>query len=199
MPFHGDLVSRIELWDQPTYYLGNTFTGAYDAAFYHRVEYFLEDWYYLLPDHWRNPMRINVLGVHVDKANSWHMYGRAIDFASISMLDSNGGNRFTAFECAVDTWGTKRDFNIDRRRYWAAVAAINYRSADVLHYLYNAEHRNHVHMDNGRSGTATTTTFNSGSPVLVKTVQACLTYIWASPSRSTASGGRRPTAGCAPT
>ena len=50
----------------------------------------------------------------------------------------------------------------------------------MLTYLYNARHANHIHLDNGRSGTELST-FRTRSRVQVQAVQAMLTYLWAEP------------------
>jgi hypothetical protein len=50
----------------------------------------------------------------------------------------------------------------------------------VLTYLYNAQHHNHIHLDNGRSGTEPST-FSSRSPAQVQAVQGILTHLWDAP------------------
>ena len=50
----------------------------------------------------------------------------------------------------------------------------------MLTYLYDAQHANHIHLDNGRSG-SDLSTFLSRSRVQVQAVQAMLSYLWAEP------------------
>lgn len=47
----------------------------------------------------------------------------------------------------------------------------------MLTYLYNAQHHNHIHVDNGRSGSGLST-FSTRSPAQVQAVQAMINYLW---------------------
>ena len=67
-----------------------------------------------------------------------------------------------------------------RRDYWTLAAGLHLRFADVLTYLYNADHANHIHVDNGRSGSQPSS-FRSRSRVQVQAVQALCSYRWNTP------------------
>jgi hypothetical protein len=54
----------------------------------------------------------------------------------------------------------------------------------VLTYLYDAQHHNHIHVDNGRSGSEPST-FSSRSPAQVQAVQGILTHLWDAPVEMT--------------
>ena len=75
-----------------------------------------------------------------------------------------------------------------RRRYWSLAAGLHQRFAYVLTYLYNPQHANHVHVDNGRSGNAEST-LSSQSQVQVQAVQAICTYLWDTPVEFTGRVG----------
>ena len=56
----------------------------------------------------------------------------------------------------------------------------------VLTYLYDERHANHIHLDNGRSG-AELSTFSPRSRVQVQAVQAMISFLWADPVEITSS------------
>lgn len=60
-----------------------------------------------------------------------------------------------------------------RQRYWALAAIMRSHSAYVLHGLYNADHHDHIHQDNGG-----TRPFSTGSEATVKLVQAICNDIY---------------------
>ena len=84
--------------------------------------------------------------------------------------------------CRYDQWRTAppADLEATRRAYWAVAAGLHLRFAYVLTYLYDAQHANHIHLDNGRSG-SDLSTFLPRSRVQVQAVQAMLSYLWADP------------------
>ena len=84
--------------------------------------------------------------------------------------------------CRYDQWRTApaAELEATRRAYWAVAAGLHLRFAYVLTYLYDAQHANHIHLDNGRSG-PDLSTFRTRSRVQVQAVQAMLTYLWAEP------------------
>ena len=60
-----------------------------------------------------------------------------------------------------------------RQRYWALAALIRSHSAFVLHGEYNADHRDHIHQDNGGARP-----FTTASEATVKLVQAICNHIF---------------------
>ena len=75
--------------------------------------------------------------------------------------------------CRYDRWRTAPPAELEaaRRAYWAVAAGLHLRFAYVLTYLYDAQHDNHIHIDNGRSG-PDLSTFRPRSRVQVQAVQA---------------------------
>jgi hypothetical protein len=170
-----------EINNQLIYYVGSGYPGSntaqgFNATFYTRLETWLQFYWANTPGNWGNPMRVNHLGVHSDAdSTSMHFYGRAIDLSTIQFTDSNTGGLFTAFDCRWNLWNPGSSTTL--KRYWAGVAGLNYHVNYVLHYLYNAEHHNHVHADNQVSGGGSPT-FSTGSRTQVLATQATLKYIW---------------------
>jgi hypothetical protein len=108
--------------------------------------------------------------------DSWHHAGRAFDLARVRLEDQ------TFVSCRYDRWGgqTGTELAASRRAYWRLAASLHQRFAYVLTYLYNAEHHNHIHVDNSRSGSGPST-FRRTSRVQVQAVQAICTYLWSVP------------------
>jgi len=76
-----------------------------------------------------------------------------------------------------------------RRHYWALAASLHQRFAYVLTYLYDNQHANHIHVDNGRSRTADSS-FRPQSVVQVQAVQAVCSYLWDTPVELTGQWDR---------
>ncbi|MBA3528136.1 MAG: hypothetical protein H0T91_02265 [Propionibacteriaceae bacterium] len=108
--------------------------------------------------------------------DSWHHSGRAFDLGRLRVP----GGEFVS--CRYDRWQSTTGAELDRslRQYWSLAASLHLHFAYVLTYLYNAAHHNHIHIDNGRSGTELST-FASRSRVQVQAVQAICTYLWDQP------------------
>jgi len=108
--------------------------------------------------------------------DSWHNSGRAFDLASLRL--ENG----TEISCRYDQWRSDgaAAVALARRRYWTLAAGLHLRFAYVLTYLYNDAHANHIHVDNGRSGTDLSQ-LRTRSAVQVQAIQAITTYRWDSP------------------
>jgi hypothetical protein len=176
-----------EIWSAPLHMNGASSPAkqAFNQTFYNRLETWMSFYYSNSPGHWITPQKINHLGVYdPDPPTSMHAQGRAIDLQNLYFTDSNTGSLFKAFDCVWKSgtggWGNTQSgstLTTTRKRYWAAVAGLSYHFRDVLHYAYNAEHYNHVHVDNSISGSANST-FSTGSTAQVKMVQACLNHIW---------------------
>ena len=111
-----------------------------------------------------------------DSCSSWHNAGRAFDLARLQLDDGQ------QVSCRYDQWrtGPDRTMAAARRRYWALAASAHKHFAYVLTYLYNDRHHNHIHLDNGRSGSAMSS-FSTRSPAQVQAVQGLLTHLWDSP------------------
>ena len=107
--------------------------------------------------------RITSAGVLVDKPG-FHGKGRAFDHDA------------WAFE-HVNIRPIDHDHNAPslarRQRYWALAALIRSHSAFVLHGEYNADHRDHIHQDNGGARP-----FTTASEATVKLVQAICNHIF---------------------
>jgi hypothetical protein len=108
--------------------------------------------------------------------SSWHNAGRAFDLARLRREDG------TDVSCRYDLWrdSSGGDLTEARRTYWTVAASAHRHFAYVLTYRYNAQHHNHIHLDNGRSGTEPST-FSSRSPAQVQAVQGILTHLWDAP------------------
>ncbi len=112
--------------------------------------------------------------------DSWHNAGRAFDLARVRLRSGD------FISCRYDRWQYQTGAELDRarRQYWALAAGLHLHFAYVLTYLYNSAHRNHIHVDNGRSGAALST-FTTGSQVQVQAVQAICSYLWDEPTELT--------------
>ena len=111
-----------------------------------------------------------------DRCSSWHNAGRAFDLARLRLGDGQ------QVSCRYDQWrtGPDRTMATAQRRYWALAASAHKHFAYVLTYLYDDRHHNHIHLDNGRSGSAMSS-FSTRSPAQVQAVQGMLTHLWDSP------------------
>jgi hypothetical protein len=117
--------------------------------------------------------RITSAGVLVDKPG-FHGKGRAFDHDA------------WAFE-HVSIRPIDHDHNAPslhrRQRYWALAALIRSHSAFVLHGEYNADHRDHIHQDNGGPRP-----FTTSSEATVKLVQAICNHIFGHSPKLTIDG-----------
>ena len=108
--------------------------------------------------------------------DSWHNSGRALD---LSRLRRGGKDQVSlrydrfADQDPDELAGRLRD-------YWRLAASLHLHFAYVLTYLFDDEHLNHIHVDNGRSGKELSR-FSTGSRVQVQAVQALCTYVWGLP------------------
>ena len=163
----------------------------FDGAFFARLESWAEGLVEVLPS---RPKELWTYGSWTDggsACDSWHNSGRAFDVARLPLVDGS------VVSCRYDQWRTLGGARLDaaRRRYWSLAAGLHLRFASVLTYLYNREHANHIHVDNGRSGNVDST-FSSRSQIQVQAVQALCSYSGAprssSPGPGTPPPGRRP-------
>lgn len=103
--------------------------------------------------------------------HSWHNAARAFDLSRLR----TGGRDLVS--CRFDQGRNGADVDRQRRRYWALAASLHHDFAYVLTYLYNTQHHNHIHVDNGRSGSGLST-FSTRSPAQTQAIQAMISYLW---------------------
>lgn len=148
----------------------------FDGAFFSRLESWADGLADVLPS---RPEELWTYGSWTNggsACDSWHHAGRAFDVARLLLADGS------VVSCRYDQWRSLEGARLDaaRRRYWSLAAGLHQRFAYVLTYLYDEQHANHIHVDNGRSGD-TDSTFSSRSEVQVQAVQALCSYLWDSP------------------
>lgn len=136
-----------------------------DPRFLERLELWAEDWAAMsglgaIREVWS-------YGAYVDKCSSFHQAGRAFDFAEVV-------HEAGSVSCRFDTWdpGTAEQL----RDYWRLAASLHLHFAYTLTYLYNAQHHNHIHVDNSVSGEELST-FSTRSGVQVQLVQSALRHV----------------------
>jgi hypothetical protein len=166
---HGIGVRTNVILNQLLYYQGANRVEEFNSTFYNRLETWLQFYLANTPGNWGTPIRINHLGVHVDKGGM-HQEGRAIDLSLVQFTDANTRGLFNALDA-------RNGSSTNLKWYWAGVAGLNYHTHYVLHYLYNSEHYNHVHADNQVSGGGNPS-FSTGSRTQILAAQAALKYIW---------------------
>ena len=151
-------------------------TFRFDAVFLGRLEQWADGLADVLP---AAPRELSTYGSWTDggmACDSWHHAGRAFDLARVRLVDG------TEVSCRYDRWRSLEGARLDeaRRRYWALAAGLHAPFAYVLTYLYDGQHANHVHVDNGRSGDGDSS-FSARSTVQVQAVQAICRYLWSQP------------------
>jgi len=109
------------------------------------------------------------------QCTSWHEAGRAIDITSL-----RDDVTTMHFWCRYDKWKDLPNADAHRRKYWAGAASLHYHFRSVLTYFYNADHHNHIHVDNGESG-GSLSTFERGSKAQVQAVQGICGNLWGYP------------------
>src|SRR6266508_2072823 len=117
---------------------------------------------------------IQTYGAHNDdRVSEAHNNGRGFDLSRIYATGTDGDlhRRFFARHDIWKDW-TGDAFTEARRHYWATAASAHHHFRNVLTYLYNADHDNHIHIDNLVSGTSNSE-FDTGSEAQVQHVQAC--------------------------
>jgi len=166
---------------QVTYYesTGEPTSFRYDRVFYGRLESWLSRFSLWTPWHWARPFRLWCRGE-----------GRALDLTRIDITDPEERGLVSGFSGRWDVWrnysGTK--YITARTTYWGTVASLHYHFRNVISYLDNEEHHNHVHIDNAVSG-AGDSVFATGSRAQTLYVQAVCNYIWGYPTSIDGSFG----------
>ena len=157
----------------------------FDGPFFARLETWAEGLAEVLP---ARPTEVRTYGSWTDggsACDSWHHAGRAFDLARLRLADGS------EVSCRYDQWRSADGAELDqtRRRYWALAAGLHQRFAYVLTYLYDGQHANHIHVDNGRSGDGDSS-FSARSRVQVQAVQALCRYLWSQPVELTGAWDR---------
>lgn len=179
------LVSRSDIGGSKLIYDSGSGTpagGKFNSAFHQKLVAWRN--YYNDNNPWVPMTQIWHLGVlRPGDADSWHCAGRAIDLTRGIGTDASAQLQFSfRYDQWKDNTGPSRI--VYERRYWAAVASLHAVFRDVLTYRFNTAHYNHVHVDNGQSGTGPST-FSTGSGTQVESVQAMLHFIWGYSNRQT--------------
>ncbi|WP_114560846.1 hypothetical protein [Desertihabitans aurantiacus] len=122
------------------------------------------------------PDQLWTFGTWIDgggRCDSWHHAGRAFDVTSLRRDgDVQAPGRMDRVDALPAT-----EQPAARRRYWQLVAGLSRHFADVLTSLFDEAHRNHVHVDNGRSGNAPAV-FTGRSDIQNRNLQAVLREVW---------------------
>lgn len=108
-----------------------------------------------------------------DSCSSWHNAGRAFDLSRLRLE----GRTFVS--ARYDLWRDETGTALAQaqRAYWALAASLHKHFAYVLTYRYNAQHHNHLHIDNGRSGSELSG-YTGRSQAQVQAVEGVLEHVW---------------------
>ncbi len=112
-------------------------------------------------------------------SSSWHSSGEAVDLARLR----RGGRDLTSLR--HDEWRDAPAPELRRRLalYWRTAAGLHHEFADVLTYLFDAAHANHIHVDLGRFGPERPRLIRR-SNAQVQAVQAMCLHVWGDTSVS---------------
>lgn len=135
---------------------------------------------------WAVPARLSSYGSWIAAegvADSWHHAGRAFDVGRVLAADGR-----ELVSCRYDVWGQRSGSAREAAAtaYWRLAASLHRDFAYVLTYLYDGDHHNHIHVDNGLSGDQRST-FSRGSTVQVQDVQAMCRHVWGRDVEATGS------------
>jgi hypothetical protein len=106
-------------------------------------------------------------------STSWHSSGEAIDIARLRA----GGQDLASLR--YDLWRDAPASELRRRLalYWRTAAGLHHEFADVLTYLFDDAHANHIHVDIGRFGPEQPRLIRR-SNAQVQAVQAMCRHVW---------------------
>ena len=146
-----------------TYYVDTAFGGRLDA------------WLALHRQHTgQEPDAIRSYGAWVRGSSaSWHSSGQAFD---VARLRADGKDLVSL---RYDQWRDAPATELRGRlaAYWRVAAGLHHEFADVLTYLYDSSHANHIHVDTGRFG-AERPRLIRRSRVQAQAVQAMCLHVW---------------------
>lgn len=150
----------------------------FDPGFHSQLVRWLADWN--TTSRYGGVQQLWSYGAHVakDGCASWHANGRAFDFSRL-----RAGNTLLV-SCRTDLWheaAPERQREL-ARRYWTLAASLHLHFAYVLTVHFDALHANHIHVDNGISGSAMSR-FDPTSRVQNQAVQAISQTIWGRPGQ----------------
>ncbi len=135
----------------------------------------LESWLALHRQHvGHDPDEIRTFGAWVrGSSTSWHSSGQAIDIARLR----GGGADLVSLR--HDQWRDEPTGALNRRLalYWRTAAGLHHEFADVLTYLFDDAHANHIHVDVGRFGPERPRLIRR-SRVQAQAVQAMCRHVW---------------------
>lgn len=105
---------------------------------------------------------------------AWHGSGEAFD---VARLRAKGKDVVSA---RYDTWRDDTAGEVRRRlrAYWRLAASLHLEFADVLTYLFDSNHANHIHVDTGRFGPSGSPRLIERSGAQVQAVQAMCIHVW---------------------
>lgn len=106
--------------------------------------------------------------------SSWHSSGEAFDVARLT----RGGRDLAS--ARYDQWRDDTAAEVRRRLrlYWRLAAGLHLEFADVLTYLFDSNHSNHIHVDTGRFGPTGAPRFIERSGAQTQAVQAMCLHVW---------------------
>ena len=163
----GELTSFDTLGGAPLSYAGTGTRQSFNAdpAFVDLLEEWAAEWVDVAG---LGPLvEVSTYGAHVDKCPSWHASGRAFDIAELIHEDGT-------VSCRYDRWG---EDPARLRQYWRLAASLSTRFTYTLAYPYNAEHHNHLHVDNGVNGYGATS-FRERAQAQTEIAQGVLRHVF---------------------
>ena len=122
----------------------------------------------------QSPDEVHSFGAWVrGSSTSWHSSGEAIDIARLRA----DGKDLTSLR--HDLWSDAPAAELRRRLalYWRTAAGLHHEFADVLTYLFDSAHANHIHADIGRFGPELPRLIRR-SNAQVQAVQAMCRHVW---------------------
>ncbi|MGN6753629.1 MAG: extensin family protein [Intrasporangium sp.] len=136
----------------------------------------LERWFAThLKETGQRPDEVRSFGAWTPGAEgSWHGSGEAFD---VARLRAGGKDLVSA---RYDKWrdDTAAEVRTRLRLYWRLAAGLHLEFADVVTYLYDSNHSNHIHVDTGRFGPNGAPRLIPRSEVQVQAVQAMCRHVW---------------------
>ncbi|WP_299441386.1 extensin family protein [uncultured Phycicoccus sp.] len=176
---HGTLQTYSGINGARTHYegTGSAASWAYRPSFHDRLNSWLQFWNDNTPSGWADASEVWGYGAHTDhRTSEAHNNGRGFDLSRI-YTGSGPTRRFYARYDIWKDWAEDDSKRTTRRRYWATSAACHHHFRNVLTYLYNSAHWNHIHIDNLVSGSGNST-FSTSSEAQVMHVQASCKFVW---------------------